>query len=85
MSRKPRDKKEVDKIIKSHKSGESLNKILKDHGMSVSAFYRLLRVSRGEVPDPSKLKEAKRLARLEGALKQRDKEIALLKAALKKN
>jgi len=85
MSRKARSKEEVNEIVKAYANGSSYNDLVKKYGISVASLHRLIRVSRGEPPDPSKLKQAKKIERLEKTLLQQEKIISILKAALKKS
>lgn len=85
MSRKARSKQEVREIVRAYSNGSSYEEIVKRYGISESALHRLIRVSRGEHPDPSKLNQAKKIEKLEKALKDQEKVISILKAALKKS
>ena len=82
MSRKVRSPEEIKAILKAFEGGMSQPEISKKFALSEAGFYRILRVSRGETPEASPRNS--RVEQLEKKLKQRDLEIALLKAALKK-
>lgn len=82
---KKRSAEEVEEILRAFANGMSIPAIAKKYTISQSAFYRLLKVSRGEHPDRSKYRETSKIAKLEKALAEREKEISLLKAALKKS
>ena len=85
MSRKKRSKEEVEEILRFFAQGMSVNEISQKFSISNTAFYRLLRVSRGEAPDASKKKQESQIAKLKKQLEQRNKEIRLLKEVLKKS
>lgn len=85
MSKKNRTPEEVVEILSEFEKGSSIYEVSERFGISQAAFYRLLKVSRGEPADAKKFKEKSQLRKLEGKLKEREKEIALLRAALKKS
>jgi hypothetical protein len=85
MPRKNRSPEEVAEILRAFASGEPLAVILKKFAISESAYYRIIRVSRGRPADNSKRKQESKIARLEKQLQERNKEIALLKSVLKKS
>jgi AraC-like DNA-binding protein len=85
VSRKKRSTEEVDEILKEFSECRSVSEVSLKFGISESAFYRLLKVSRGEAPCSSKKAQQTKLKKLEKLLLERDKEIALLKSALKKS
>jgi len=85
MSRKQRSKEEISEILKAYAGGSSVFEIRDRFGISLSAFHRLLRASRGMEPDTTKANQKAKVARLERELAAREKEIRLLKEALKKS
>ena len=84
MSYKRRSKKEVDAILNAHKSGVSVARICEKYAVSETGFYRILMASRG-LSTTSGSRAHKKIKRLESQLKEREKEISLLKAVLKKS
>lgn len=85
MPRKKRSTDEVAAILKAHAEGMRTAEVCKNFEISEAAFYRLLNTSRGLPSEPSRDKAQKKIEKLENALRARDREIALLKAALKKS
>lgn len=85
MSRKVREKDEVEAILRAFANGSSILEINEKFKISESAFYRLLRVSRGLDAQPAKTRVRSKVEKLEKKLKEREREIALLKAVLKKS
>jgi len=85
VSRKVRTAEEIQIILRAFANGSSIPEISEKFGISESSFYRILRVSRGEEAYASPRKDAKRIETLEKKLKERDREIALMREALKKN
>ena len=83
MSRKVRSKDEIENILRAFTKGMKPAEIFEKYEISEPAFYRLLRVSRGETPEASP--RASKVEKLEQKIEERDREIALLKAALKKS
>lgn len=85
VSRKVRTEAEIKEILRAFAGGASIPDVSKQYGISESAFYRLLRVSRGESPEASPRKDAKRIEHLEKKLQEREREIALMRSILKKS
>lgn len=84
MSYKKRTEEEVQIMLKEFAQGVSIPEISKKYSISHSSFYRLLWDSRGVDMSTRKTSHSK-IKKLEKTLQERDKEIALLKAALKKS
>ena len=84
MSYKKRSKKEVEAILQAHKSGVSVTRICEKYSISETGFYRILMASRGLVIKSNNRSQSK-IKKLESQVKERDKTILLLKAALKKS
>lgn len=80
---KRRSKEEIEDILKDHKEGIAVFEICSKYSLSGSGFRRILAASLGE--NPNSKKSPNKVSRLEKKLKEQEKEIALLKAALKKN
>lgn len=85
MPRKKRSEEEVKAILKAHSDGMPVKEIQKTFAISDAAFYRLLNVSKGLPPEPTRKQQENKIAKLEKALRDREFEIALLKRALKKS
>ncbi|MNL69487.1 hypothetical protein D3C87_1943560 [compost metagenome] len=85
MPLKKRPTEEVEAMLKDYSAGLTQLEICEKYSISQSAFVRIVRVSRGLEPDASKRKTENKVKKLEKTLKERDREIALLKAILKKN
>ena len=85
MSKKNRPKEEAEEIVKALENGTDPREIRDRYGISLSAIYRLLRDSRGLEPNPSAKKQTIKIKKLEKTLQEKDKEIALLRQALKKS
>lgn len=85
MPRKKRSLEEVEDILRSFANGLSISDISKKYQISEASFYRILRVSRGEPADASQRKRVATIEKLEKTLREREKEISLLRAALKKS
>lgn len=83
MPRKKRTQEEIKAILKDFESGVLIPEICKKHSISQTSFYRILTASRGVTP--SSQKTGNKVKKLEKQLREREKEIALLKAALKKS
>jgi hypothetical protein len=84
MSYKKRNKEEVEAILRDYAAGKPMREICEAHLISEAGFYRLLSDSKGVDPIKKKSSES-RVKKLEKIIEQRDKEIALMKAALKKS
>lgn len=85
VSRKARSEEEVKAIIKDYESGLSLYEISKKHAISEDALYRLVNAYRGVDIYHGRKKQESENRKLKKQLAEREKEIALLKAALKKS
>lgn len=83
VSLKKRSKEEVEAILREYAGGAGILELAKKYEMSETTFYRILGLSRGAVPKDKKRES--RIKKLEKTLAQRDKEISLLKAVLKKS
>lgn len=85
MSLKKRSKEEIDEILKAASEGKSVSEICKKFQISEGSYYRILNMSRGLRIEKTQNRQTRRIAKLESQLKEREKEIALLKSALKKS
>ncbi|MBO9665577.1 MAG: transposase [Bdellovibrio sp.] len=85
MPYKKRSQEEVDAILKELETGSSRWEVCQKYDLSESSLTRIINVSRGLEAEPSKRKAESKIKKLEDTLKERDREIALLKAALKKS
>ncbi|PIU00604.1 MAG: hypothetical protein COT74_04440 [Bdellovibrionales bacterium CG10_big_fil_rev_8_21_14_0_10_45_34] len=85
VSLKKRSKEEIEGILRAFAQGRSLIEISRDFQVSEGAFYRILRDSRGAPVYPGERQRRAKINRLEKKLKERDREIALLRSALKKS
>ncbi|MGZ3770766.1 MAG: hypothetical protein ACXVCR_11570 [Bdellovibrio sp.] len=83
MPYKRRSKEEIENILKDYAADISEFEICSKYSLSGSGFRRILAASRGENPHSRKVES--KISRLEKKLKEQEKEIALLKAALKKS
>ncbi len=83
VSLKKRSEEEIAAIIEAFKAGSSMHSISGQFQVSEDTIYRIVQKHFGTFTDRSALKQGK-VARLEKQLAEREKEIALLKAALKK-
>ena len=82
---KKRSRSEIDKILEAFQKGVPLIEISKKYEITEASIYRLLSASKGVDPYAYKKKSENKIAKLERALAEREKEIALLKSALKKS
>lgn len=83
MSLKKRTKEEIEAIVKDFGDDLSLHEIATKYSISEDAIYRIIQKHHGSYVD--RKGEAKsKVKRLEKELAEREKEIAILKAALKK-
>lgn len=85
MSRKARSEDEIKAIIKDYESEATILEISKKYKISETAFYRLLNAHRGVDIYADRKKQEVENRKLKKQLAERDTEIALLKAALKKS
>ncbi len=85
MPMKKRTKEEVEEMLIAHAQGATMPEISQRFSISEGSFCRILRVNRGLPADSTGKKTKKKVERLERQLKERDREIELLKAALKKS
>lgn len=85
MPHKPRPKEETLGILNDYDQGMSAKDICRKYDISESTFFRMLRVSRGFPANATRRKIENKVQKLEKTLKEREREIALLKAALKKS
>lgn len=85
MPYKRRSKEELNAIFKALDDRVPQKEIQREYDISDGSIARLMRVHRGLAPDASRKKIEDKVQKLENKLKERDREIALLKAALKKN
>lgn len=85
MPHKPMSKDEIEKILQDYSQGVSIRDICEKYDISQNTFFRMLRVSRGFPADATRRKIENKVQKLEKTLKEREREIALLKAALKKS
>ena len=83
MPRKKRSLEEIEEILRAFAQGSSIFDISVKYDISQPAFYRILKFSRGQSPNGDKRKS--KIEKLESELRMREKEIRLLKAALKKS
>ena len=83
VSYKKRSSEEIDKIITDYQSGMTQAELSKKYEVSEDAIFRILKKASG-TEDGRALKRADQVKKLEKKLKERDLEIKLLKAALKK-
>jgi len=83
VSLKKRSEEEINKIISDFEGGESVHTIAVRHEVSESQIYRILQKHYGRYKDPNEKRDNK-IKKLEKQLAEREKEIALLRAALKK-
>ncbi len=80
MPRKKRSEEEIKEILKAQANGVPISEICKQFDMSQTAYYRLIHASQGAMPKKAESK----IKKLEKKLKEREREIALLKEILKK-
>jgi transposase len=85
VSRKARSEEEIKAIIKDYESELSAYEISEKYKISESALYRLVNVHRGVDIYPERKKHESENRKLKRQLLEREREIALLKAALKKS
>ncbi|RYZ89244.1 MAG: hypothetical protein EOP06_09610 [Proteobacteria bacterium] len=83
MSLKKRSAEEIENIIQDFASESSLHDISVKYSISEDAIYRLLQKHHGSFVPQSSAKK-KKITSLEKKVAEQEKEIALLKAALKK-
>ena len=81
---KPRSKEEVEAILRDVRGEMRMHEVCEKYGISETALYRLLALSTG-TPSKGYQRQESRVARLEKQLAERDKEIRLMRAALKKS
>ncbi len=83
---KKRSGKEVNEIAKAAADGKSIPEICAEFGLSETSLYRILGFSRtGQIPQPKEKPSHQKIERLEKKLLEREREISLLRAALKKS
>lgn len=85
MPHKPRPKEEIVGVLSDYEQGLSVKDICQKYEISQTTFFRMLRVSRGFPADATRRKIENKVQKLEKTLKEREREIVLLKAALKKS
>jgi len=85
VPRKPRTKEEIEAIVCDAEAGVSALEIAQKYDISETALYTLLRAYRGMPPKDYRKEEEKKSKKLEKKLAEKEREIVLLKAALKKN
>ncbi len=83
VSYKMRSQKEIDQIIAEYQKGLTQAELAEKYQVSEDSIYRILKSASGHEDSRAK-KRADQVKKLEKKLKQRDEEIKLLKAALKK-
>ncbi len=83
VSYKKRNIEEIGKIIADYQGGMTQADLSKKYEVSEDAIFRILKKASG-AQDHRAEKRADQVKKLEKKLKQRDEEIRLLKAALKK-
>lgn len=82
---KARSKEEVEAILKDMRDGMRVAEVCQKHGISETSLYRVLALKTGSASKGYEKRQESRIARLERELAERDKEIRLMKAALKKS
>ena len=86
MPYKARSKEEIENIVKDFESGQSAYDVSKKYKISETSLYQLLNSYHGVTRASDKRKSHQtKIKKLEKSLAEKDKEIALLKAALKKS
>lgn len=85
VARKKRSPEEVEEILRAFAQGASMYDISVKYDITQPSFYRILRASRGDPPNGIRAKQKTKIERLEAELRMREKEIRLLKEALKKS
>jgi len=79
-----RTKEEVESVLKDVTAKLSNYEICKKHGLSQTTLYKIIQVGQG-IDVKATRKQDSKISKLERAIRERDREIALLKAALKKS
>ena len=83
VSYKKRSSEEIAKIIADYQGGMTQAELSEKYEVSEDAIFRILKKASGSLNNRAE-KRADQVKKLEKKLKQRDEEIRLLKAALKK-
>jgi len=81
VSLKRRSKEEIKAILEDVGKGLSKHEISKKYGIGDKAIYHIMSEAYGE---PKPKRDQNKIRKLEKELREREEEIALLKAALKK-
>ena len=82
---KRKSKEEVEGMLKDHKDGLSIREICLKYDASESTVFRIVKQNRDLPKKPSTKKMESKIQKLEKELKQRDREIAILRDILKKS
>jgi transposase-like protein len=85
ISLKKRTDEEIKAISKASLDGVPVAEICQRFEISESSLYRILGAVRANKPPPKKVPSIKKIESLEKKLREREREIALLKAILKKS
>ncbi len=85
ISMKKRSSEEIESILRDFSNGSSVSEICSKYALSEGLFYRIIRMSRGVTDVSYQKKRESKINKLEKKLNEREREIALLKAALKKS
>lgn len=85
MPYKKRSEEEIQNIIKDYEGGNTLYEISKKYEISDDSIYALIKSRRGIDPFATKRKQQSKIKKLQKQIDEKDKEIALLRAALKKS
>lgn len=85
MPSKTRSQEEVDQILKDVSEQIPFIEICRKYDLSESVLRTIIRTQRGGPADTYQLKRQRKTEKLEKLLQQREKEIELLKRALKKS
>lgn len=85
VSYRKRTKDEVAALLKDYNNGMPIHELTRVHNVTEPSFYRILRASKGLDHNSTHTKQMSRIKKLEKDLAAREKEIRLLRAALKKS
>ncbi len=83
VSYKMRSKEEIDQMIAEYQKGLTQAELAEKYQVSEDSIYRILKSASG-ADDGRAKKRSDQVKKLEKKLRERDEEIKLLKAALKK-